>query len=126
MEPTLSPKLAAYVVAEDARGLIRFIEQAIGGRLSYEVSDAEGLLRHAEVQIADGILMIGEKPAGRDPFPAMLHLYVDDAHVAFRRAVDAGAKSVREPADAGDGTHRGGVCDPWGNEWWFSSPGKPS
>jgi PhnB protein len=126
MEPTLSPKLAPYVVAEDARGLIRFIEKAIGGRLTYEVSDPEGRLGHAEVRIADGVLMIGEKPAGRDPFPAMLHLYVDDAHGAFRRALDAGAQSVREPADAGDGTHRGGVRDRWGNEWWFSSPGKPT
>jgi PhnB protein len=125
MEPTLCPKLAPYLVAGDARRLIRFIEQAIGGRLSYEVAGPDGRLVHAEVRIADGLLMIGEKPPDRDPFPAMLHLYVQDSGAAYQRAIEAGASGIREPADAGDGLRRGGVRDSWGNEWWFSSPAKP-
>ncbi|MCI4352680.1 MAG: VOC family protein [Thermoplasmata archaeon] len=124
MELTLSPKLAPYLVARDARGLIRFIERAVGGRLSYEISQPDGRLAHAEVCIADGVLMIGEPPSDRDPFPAMLHLYVEDADAAFRRALEAGAVEVRPPGDSGDGLRRGGVRDSWGNEWWFSSPAK--
>jgi len=122
MEPTLSPALAPYLVTKNARGLIRFIERGIGGRLSYEAVDDRGRLVHAEMRIADGLLMIGEAPADRPPFPCMLHLYVSDAHAAYRTALRAGATSVREPVDAGDGLARGGVRDGWGNEWWFSSP----
>jgi PhnB protein len=125
MEPTLSPKLAPYIVAHDARGLIRFIEHAIGGRLSYEVTDGDGGIAHAEVRIADGFVMIGEQPNGRDPFPAMLHLYVEDSDAAYQRAREAGGIGVREPTDSPDGLRRGGVRDSWGNEWWFSSPVKP-
>jgi PhnB protein len=124
MEPTLSPKLAPYIVAKDARGLIRFIERGIGGKLSFEVSDPNGALAHAEVRIADGLVMIGEQPPGRDSFPSMIHLYVDDAHKAYQAALDAGAKSARVPGNSGDGLTRGGVRDSWGNEWWFSSPAK--
>lgn len=124
MEPTLVPKLAPYLVATDARGLIRFIEHAIGGRLSFEVSGADGRLVHAEVRIADGFVMIGEKPSDRNPFPAMIHLYVEDADKAYRRALESGATSVRMPVAADDGLRRGGVRDPWGNEWWFSSPSR--
>jgi PhnB protein len=124
MEHTLTPKLASYVVAEDARALIRFIEKGIGGHLSFEVADNNGRIGHAEVRIADGLMMIGEKPAGRDSFPAMLHLYVEDSDASYRRALDAGATSVREPADSEGGLRRGGVRDSWGNEWWFSSPVK--
>jgi PhnB protein len=126
MEPTLTPKLAPYVVARDARGLIRFIEQGLGGRLSFEVADPQGQLNHAEIRIADGLLMMSEAPPGRDPFPAMLHLYVDDSDAAYRRALAAGAVSIREPVESGDGLRRGGVRDSWGNEWWFSSPAKPA
>jgi PhnB protein len=122
MEPNVTPKLAPYIVAEDARGLIRFIESAIGGKLSFEVSDPKGGLAHAEVSIADGYVMIGEKPPGRERFPSMLHVYVADSMEAHRRAVAAGGVSVREPTDSGDGLRRGGVRDAWGNEWWFSSP----
>jgi PhnB protein len=124
MPATISPKLAPYITARDARGLIRVIEQAIGGRLTWEESAPDGQLRHAEVRIADGVVMIGEKPEGRNPFPAMIHLYVDDADAAHRKAILAGASSVREPAESGDGLRRGGVRDPWENEWWFSSPAK--
>ena len=124
MEPTLSPKLAPYLVAQDARGLIRFIEKVLGGRISYEVSDPSGRLVHAEVRIADALVMIGETPEGRERFPAMLHLYVDDAAVTFRKAIAEGAVEVRKVTDSEGGLQRGGVRDAWGNEWWFSSPTK--
>jgi PhnB protein len=125
MEPTLSPKLAPYLVADNARGLIAFIENGIGGKLSFEVAGPTGQLAHAEVRVADGYVMIGEMPAGRERFPAMLHLYVSDADAAYRRAVQSGATGVREPGESGDGLRRGGVRDAWGNEWWFSSPAAP-
>jgi PhnB protein len=118
--------LASYIVAQDARGLIRFIETGIGGQLSFEKTDADGRLSHAEVKVADSFVMIGEKPSGRPAFPAMLHLYVDDPDAAYLRALAAGSTPVRAPGDSADGLRRGGVKDPWGNEWWFSAPVKPS
>jgi PhnB protein len=123
MQPTLTPKLAPYLVAKDARGLISFIERAIGGKLSFEQTGPDGKLAHAELQIADGLVMIGEAAPGREAFPAMLNLYVDNSDASYRRALAAGATSVREPGDR-NGLRRGGVRDSWGNEWWFSSPTK--
>lgn len=122
MEAILTPKLAPYLVARDAPDLIRFIESAIGGRLSGQEVEADGRIVHAEVRIEDGFVMIGEAPPGRAPFPAMLHLYVRDSDTAYRRALEAGATQVHPPATAPDGQRRSGVRDRWGNEWWFSSP----
>ncbi len=121
MEPMVTPKLAPYLLARDARGLARFIEAGIGGRRGFEAVDAAGTVNHLEFRIEDSVLMLAEAPAGRPTFPAMLHLYVTDADAAYRRALGAGATSVREPGDAEDG-RRGGVRDAWGNEWWFTSP----
>jgi PhnB protein len=123
MQPTLTPKLAPYIVANDPRGLISFIEKAIGGTLSFELSSPDGKLAHAELRIADGLVMIGEAGAGREAFPAMLNLYVADSDASYRQALAAGATSLREPGDR-NGLRRGGVRDSWGNEWWFSSPSK--
>ncbi len=122
MEPTLTPKLAPYIVAREASPLIEFIEKAIGGKLSYKEVDPSGRIVHAEIQIEDGLVMMSEPPEGRNPFPAMLHLYVPDANLAHERALKAGASEVHPPAHAPDGYLRGGVRDRWGNEWWFSSP----
>jgi len=123
MEPAMTPKLMPYLVARDASGLARFIEKGIGGTPGFKILDDKGKIAHHEMRIEDAVVMLAEVPEGRDPFPAMLHLYVTDADAAYDRALKAGAISVRKPIDAGDG-RRGGVRDTWGNEWWFTRPAK--
>jgi PhnB protein len=39
----------------------------------------------------------------------------------FRRAVDAGARPVREPETMFYGDRSGGVEDPDGNQWWIAT-----
>jgi len=121
MDPAMTPKLAPYLIARDASGLARFIERGIGGTPGFKVSDKDGKVGHLEMRISDSVVMLAEAPPGRDPFPAMLHIYVTDADASYQRALKAGATSVREPTDADDG-RRGGVRDAWGNEWWFTRP----
>lgn len=82
----------------------------------------DGRLHHAEVRIADSIVMLADTPSGRAPFPAMLHLYVPDVDASYDLALKGGAPSISPPTDAPDGDRRGGVRDPWGNEWWFTTP----
>jgi len=120
MEPTRTPRLAPYLVVRDAGALIEFLERALDGRLAYVQRDPEGRVRHAEVRVADAVVMLADAPAGAPPFPAMVHLYVADADLSHRRALAAGAQSVRVPEDQPDGDRRGGVADPWGNQWWFT------
>jgi PhnB protein len=123
MDPITSPKLAPYLVVRDAEGLARFIETGIGGTAGYREMDESGKIRHLEFRVSDSVVMIADTPGGREPFPAMIHLYVPDADAAYQRALRAGATSLREPADASDG-RRGGVLDAWGNQWWFTRPAK--
>lgn len=119
MEPVTTPKLAPYLLVQDAAGLGQFVQDGIGGTPGLRVLDQHGKVNHLEMRVADSLVMIAEAPHGRPTFPAMLHLYVPDADAAYARAIAAGATSVRAPIDAEDG-RRGGVRDSWGNEWWFT------
>jgi PhnB protein len=120
MTPTRTPHLAPYLSVANARDLVRFVQEGIGGELTYEQVESDGRLAHAEVRVADSVVMIAETPAGRPHFTSMIHVYVPDADAAYARALGAGAQSVRPPTDADDGDRRGGVRDAWGNEWWFT------
>lgn len=122
MELTRTPKLAPYLRVHDAPGLIAFIERGLGGTTSYRELDNEGRIRHAEIRLSDGLVMLAETPPDRPPLTSMLHLYVSDADAAIDRAVAAGATIVRAASDAPDGDRRGGVRDRWGHEWWFTRP----
>lgn len=115
-----------YLLVEDALGLIEFLEKAFDARviekhLDEEGDDGGGLV-HASLQIGDSRIMMGEaRPPEWPAMPTMLHLYVEDADTLYRRALEAGARSVREPEDQFYGDRSGGVLDPAGNQWWIST-----
>jgi PhnB protein len=121
MEPTRTPKLAPYLLVNDASGLMNFLEKGLNGNITYIVKTPEAKILHCEVRILDSLVMLADSPSGSSQFPAMLHLYVPNADEAYDRALSFGATSVRKPEDAPDGDRRGGVRDAWGNEWWFTT-----
>ncbi len=109
-----------YLAVRDAAGLIEFIKKAFGAQPRGDMMTMpDGKVAHAELEIGDSIVMVGETPD--DPAPAMLHLYVEDCDATFRRAVEVGAESIREPEDQFYGDRSGGLRDRWGNQWYVST-----
>ncbi len=51
----------------------------------------------------------------------MLHLYLPDTDASYKRALAAGATSVREPADQFYGDRSAGVRDEFGNQWYIAT-----
>ena len=57
----------------------------------------------------------------RSPTPAFLYVYVSDTDATYRRALDAEAHSLEEPADLPYGDRRCMVEDKWGNTWQIAT-----
>jgi uncharacterized glyoxalase superfamily protein PhnB len=110
-----------YLVIPGVAKLIEFVKQAFGATEVFLSRRPDGTVMHAEVKIGDSIIMMGEGGEGGKNFPGMLHLYMEDVDAIYRRAIQAGAKSVREPADQPYGDRTGGVEDPFGNQWWIAT-----
>jgi PhnB protein len=96
------------IVVEDVTAQVDFLRSAFGGTGSVEPG------RPAEILIGDSLVMVSSA-ADRDPFRAFLYVYVDDADVAYRRALDSGAVSLEEPLETPYGDRRAMVRDPFGN-----------
>jgi PhnB protein len=111
---TLSP----YLVVEGAEELIRFVSAVFGTSARRRMTGEAGGL-HAELELGDSVLMVGE--GGGISFPAMLHVYVEDADAVYERALAEGATSAAEPHDTSFGDHRAAFDDRWGNEWWVAT-----
>jgi PhnB protein len=47
-------------------------------------------------------------------------MYVEDADAVYKKAIEAGGKSVLEPMDHFYGDRSGAVEDPAGNQWWIA------
>ena len=73
------------------------------------------------MHIGDSIVMVSST-AERDPFPAFLYVYVDDADAAYQRAMKAGATSIEEPTDTPYGHRRSMFSDAFGNVYQAARP----
>jgi PhnB protein len=53
--------------------------------------------------------------------PSLMHLYVEDADVTYRQALEAGATSLRAPEDTPYGDRSAAVVDPAGHSWFIAT-----
>ena len=53
--------------------------------------------------------------------PAMINVYTEDVDAAYKRALKAGATSLREPSNQFYGDRSAGVKDVHGNQWWIAT-----
>jgi PhnB protein len=54
--------------------------------------------------------------------PVFLSIIVDDVNQVYRRALEAGATSLREPADQFYGERTAQIQDPFGHVWALATP----
>lgn len=102
-----------------AAKLIEFLKQAFDAKETYRLPGPNGEVMHAEVKIGDSMVMVGEATDQWKPMPAAIALYVEDTDAWYKRALQAGATSVREPSDQFYGDRSTGVKDSAGNRWWI-------
>jgi len=110
-----------YLVVQGAANLIDFLKHAFDAKEIERMARPDGLVTHAEVKIGDSIVMMGEASGEKKPTTSMLYLYVNDTDAVYKRALQAGATSVMEPADQFYGDRNAGVKDPAGNRWWIAT-----
>ena len=107
---TVTPR----IVVHGAQQLVEFVKQVFGATGDYCPD------RPAVINLGDSVVMIGD--AGiRNPMPAFLYVYVEDADGTYRRALEAGASPLEEPSDMPYGDRRGMVEDRWGNTWQIAT-----
>ena len=115
-----------YLTVRGVPDLITFLGAAFGAKERMRMLREDGSVAHAEVQMGDSVVMMGEPANDADRMPAALYLSVDDVDAVYARALQAGATSLREPADQAYGDRSAGVKDASGNIWWLAAPVRTS
>lgn len=111
---SVTPRL----VCDDPQGLVTFLQRVFGatGELPEDAP--------AHVQIGDSIVMVSDGAGVRAATRSFFYVYVDDVDATYRRAIDAGATTVEEPAEMPWGDRRAMVADPYGNDWQIAAFGE--
>src|SRR4051812_36960491 len=96
-----------YMMFAGCEKAMEFYAKALGGREVMRMKGPGGLVGHAEMQIGDSRIMMADEAPQMDAYgvmhyggsPVSLMLYTEDCDALYARALDAGAESLREPAD---------------------------
>jgi PhnB protein len=117
-----------YIVVKQIERIAEFLKQGLGAEETFRSgATGSGGGFHFEFRLGNSMLMAGGAPnyPGAEITPS-LHYFVDDVDEAYRRALDAGAKSLYAPKEQPYGVRDCGVRDTTGVEWFLSTPMKYS
>ena len=123
--PTGYHTVTPALVVRNGKQALEFYKQAFGANVLGAMYMPDGKLMHAEIQIGDSRIMLGEEspemgavsPQTLGGTPVALNIYTEDCDALFKRAIGAGATAKMPPADMFWGDRYGKVGDPFGHGW---------
>ena len=104
-----------------AEPVIGFLKRAFGASELAKYASPDGVVHHAEIRVGDAVIEMGEAHGPYQPMQSMFYMYVPDCDAVYQRALAAGAKSIKEPADQPYGDRLGLVSDAFGNQWCIAT-----
>ncbi|PWS39366.1 glyoxalase [Falsiroseomonas bella] len=122
-------RVTPYLIAQDVKRALAWYAEAFGAEETMRIPGPNDTVMHAEFRIGDSVVMIGEQSPEYGAYApphyggtavSFVH-YVEDADIAFSRAVAAGAKAERPVADQPYGDRMGTVTDPFGHRWHIAT-----
>ena len=111
-----------YLVVPDADAEMHFLTTAFGATEVSCQRNGDGAVMHAELEIGDSLVMLGQASGEWKALSAALYLWVPDVDATYARALDAGATSQSAPEDKPYGHRNAGVVDKNGITWWIGAP----
>ena len=121
------PRITPYLLYEDCAAALDFLTKAFGFTEDVRMAGPDGKVNHAEVRLADGVVMMGtpgpdyQNPSRHGHVNATVYVYVDDVDKHFEQARGAGAKVIFEPQDQFYGDRSYMAEDPQGQQWGFAT-----
>lgn len=115
-----------YLMVKGALKFIDFAKTVFDAKLTtdmHKLQEDKATVIHSEITISGSTIMFSD---AREQWPvqtANLFVYVDNADLTYKKAIESGATTVMELSNKDYGRSCG-VTDPLGNVWWITSVNK--
>lgn len=119
--------VSPYLLCRDAAAELDWIAKTLGFTERARMEDPEGRVSHAEVEVGESVIMVGQpKGTYRNPrdlgaATVLIHVHVADVDALFHRAVEGGAEIVQQLEDQPYGDRNAAIRDPEGHEWYIAT-----
>jgi PhnB protein len=119
--------VSPYLIVRDAAAMLAFYQRVFGAIETARMVQPDGRIGHAEIRIGGETVMLADEfpergivsplAIGAARSPVAIHVYLADVDAVYRKALDAGAAPMREPADQFYGDRNAQFRDPAGHVW---------
>ena len=117
-KPTGYSSISPYFIVNGAQKLIDLMKQIFNAKELRRYDMPDGTIMHAEIQIDDSVIMLGDSSDKFPPVPLVMHVYVPNVDETFEKAIEAGCEIVEKPKEReGDPDRRATFKDFAGNMW---------
>jgi PhnB protein len=119
------PHVSPYLIVDGANEAIDFYTTVLGAKERMRMPAPEGRIGHAELELGESVIMLADEfpdmdhhgPKSLGGTSVTINVYVEDVDAVFARAVDRGARSMRDLEDRFYGDRTGEFEDPFGHRW---------
>ena len=125
--PENMSRITPYLYYQDVAGALDWLARAFGFTERMRMPGPDGSVMHAEMESADGVIMMGclsadyRNPSALGQVTQGLYVFVDDVDKHFQLAKESGATILNEPEDQFYGDRRYTAEDPEGHQWFFAT-----
>ncbi len=109
-----------YLLLKEAKHFIEFARIVFDANILECRERDTGQVMHAELMISGSMIMVADAANEWAASANSLFIWVDNADVTYRKAIENGAESLMELADF-ETRRISGVKDTFGNSWWITS-----
>jgi PhnB protein len=110
--------VSPYFIVKGADKFIDLMKEIFEAKELRRYDMPDGTIMHAEIQIDDSIIMLGNSSEKFPPVQLVMHVYVPNVDEVFDKAIKAGCEVVAPPkVGAGDPDRRATFKDFAGNLW---------
>lgn len=110
--------VSPYFIVEGAQKFIDLLKHIFNAVELRRYDMPDGTIMHAEIQIDDSVIMLGDSSEKFPPVQSVIHVYVPDAERTFKKAIEAGCEVIEQPGQReNDPDKRGTFRDFAGNVW---------
>jgi PhnB protein len=116
-----------YLIVSNATAMLDFYKRVFAAAETMRFQQPDGRIGHAQITINGANVMLSDefpdmgflspKSLGGARSPVSIQLYVENVDEVYKKALAAGATSLREPADQFYGDRNAQVRDPSGHCW---------
>ncbi|HEY8473748.1 MAG TPA: VOC family protein [Natronosporangium sp.] len=129
--PDTYRRITPCLVVRDAAAALSCYAEVFGATERMRIPAPDGPISHAEIEIGDSVVIVEDENPGRGTTappaeglagtPVFQFIYVEDVDATVAKAVERGARLVREPMDQFYGDRDAYIVDPFGHGWAVAS-----